>query len=138
MRNITCHAAVLVACIALGCASAEAEKRANAPVTTDQLPQLVVKAADDAVPGLEITDGKRLEKRKEVVYRLKGADADGKEYTLTVTESGQVRQLKSSRKQSSKAEVAETNDSPFRKVGSIAYRSIRESSGVVASRKQPG
>src|SRR5688572_25347931 len=115
MRNISYHATMLVACIVLGCASAEAEKRSNAGDTTDQLPQLVLKAAADAVPGLEITDTKRLEKRKETVYRLKGADADGKEYTLTVTESGQVRQLKSSRKQSSKAEVAETNDSPFRK-----------------------
>ena len=139
MRNITCHAAVLVACIALGCASAEAEKRSNADVTADQLPQPVAQAAADAAPGLEITDARRLEKRKEVLYRLKGADADGKQYTLTVTESGEVRQLKSSKKESSRTEVVvvETNDTPFRKIGVIAYKAIRESSGVVASRKHP-
>jgi hypothetical protein len=73
----------------------------------------------------------------KVLYRLKGADADGKEYTLTVTESGEVRQLKSSKKTSSKTtEIVETNDSPFRKIGWIQYAAIRESSGVVASRKQ--
>ena len=138
MRKITHHATVLVASIVLGCASADAEKRAEVDHAAEQLPQPVLQAATDAVPGLEVTDGKRLAKRKEVVYRLKGADADGKEYTLTVTESGQVRQVNASKKKAPKPEVAETNDSPFRKIGLIAYKPIRESSGVVASRRQPG
>ena len=134
MRNFTYHAAVLIVCIAVGCASAEAEKRVSAADDAPaQLPQSVVKAAADAAPGLEITHAKRLEKRKEIVYRLKGADADGKEYTLTVTEAGEVRQLNASKKKV-KPEVAEVNDGPFRKIGSIQNAAIRESSGVVASR----
>ena len=129
----------LLACLACGCASAEADKRTSTAdaAAADQLPQPVLTAASTAVEGLEITDAKRREKRKEVIYKLRGAAPDGKTYDLTVTEAGKVVALKEqgSSKKKVKPQVAEVNNSPFQQIGAIQYPAIRESSGVVASRQ---
>ena len=132
----------LLACLACGCASAEADKRTSAAAAAaapDQLPQPVLTAASTAVEGLEITEARRREKRKETIYKLKGAAPDGKTYDLTVSEAGKILALKEqgSSKKKVRPPVAEVNNSPFHQIGAIQYPAIRESSGVVASRRHP-
>jgi hypothetical protein len=141
MRNTTRRtAALLVVAITCGCASADAAKRTSASYAVDQLPQPVVAAAGNAVKGIEITDAKRRVKRKEVVYNLRGFTADGKEYELKVSEIGKVLDVEeeSAKKKDAQAQASIPSDSPFRQIGAIQHPSIRESSGIVASRRHPG
>jgi hypothetical protein len=143
MRNVKYQfvVAALVTCMACGCASADAEKRVKADTQVEQLPEPVAAAAGNAVEGIEITDAKRRAKRDEAVYKLEGFTREGKEYVLKVTESGKVLTVEAARttkKKTAKAELAQQNNSPFQLVGSIQHSPIRESSGVVASRRHPG
>jgi hypothetical protein len=132
---------ILPALIALGCSSAEAQKRPKAAIEIHRLPAPVVSAANSAVKDLQITKAKQRHKRDEVIYKIDGL-AQGKEYELKITADGRILDLEQEdaddRSHSKDAASEAVISTPFQLTGTITHAPIRESSGVAASRRFPG
>jgi hypothetical protein len=111
----------------------------------DQLPAPVLATIGSAVNGVQVTDVKVRTRKTDAKYRIKGI-AQGKNYEWEIDASGTI--LKSGKANKS----LRRNDRAFKKnkeveipyvgpalqIGRITHASVRESSGVVASRKHPG
>jgi hypothetical protein len=122
------------------CADRAARTPAAAEAAPAQAPPAVLEAAKRAVTGLEVTRSNRLDRKNTAVYKLAGT-ANGKPYNLMVDASGQVLRVKQAKdkKADKDAESDAPNPaSPATHVGAIAHAPIRESSGVVASRRHAG
>jgi len=139
-------------------------QREKADVPLDQVPRAVVAAAQKEVPGISLTEAKRRPKKSGVIYKLEGL-ANGREYEFKITAAGSVLELEvddddgrddegrpatataggatpddESRSGSTSAPAGPDAVAPARTalVGTLRHPPIRESSGVVASRKNAG
>jgi len=132
---------ILPTLIAFGCSSAEAQKRPKAAIEISRLPAPVVSAANSAVKDIQITKAKQRHKRDQVIYRVDGL-AQGKEYELKITADGRILDLEhedaDDRSHSKDAASEAVISTPFQLTGTITHAPIRESSGVVASRRFHG
>src|SRR5687768_11047730 len=132
----------LTALLFSGCASADAQ-RSKADVSIESLPPAVTAAAHEAVEGIHLVDAKLRKKRWETVYKLEGIAA-GKDYELKVTAAGEVLDVSEAQRRVKKtkgadeADAADAPPTPFRQIATIQHPAIKESSGIVASRKHPG
>ena len=144
----------------------KAEKKpdvAKAAVDLDSIPSAVTAAAAKAVPGIAITQAKLRSKRSGVIFKLDGVAAD-KQYQLTIDATGSILDVEQSRKAIARVPGRQTRPdrvkatarpgekwtngaetdpiaaatSPARRVGTLDHDPIRESSGIVASRKHTG
>ena len=126
--------------------AAKSTQKADVPLT--QVPQVVIDAAAKAVRGISLTEAKLRSKKSGVVFKLEGVAA-GKEYDLKVDATGRVLTVerddvrataRSNREWPSGAQpdpVAAAM-SPAQQIGTLEHPPIRESSGIVASRRHPG
>ena len=133
----------------VACAPLLAAPRQKASVPLEQVPQVVVHAAEKAVGGITLTEAKLRAKRSGGVFKLEGIAA-GKGYAIKVDAAGRVldveqevprpRRLANGRKAAQPGgPIGETfPQSPAVRVGVIRHPSVRESSGVVASRQHAG
>jgi hypothetical protein len=157
-----------VACITVLCTVALADKAerksdtAKAAINLDSIPSTVTDAAAKTVPGIAVKTAKLRSKRSGVIFKLDGVSGD-KQYQLTVDATGKILDVRQSRKaaartttrdkvRADKATARRTDKwssgaqtdplaaaiSPARLVGTLSHEPIRESSGVVASRKHAG
>ncbi|HZN67064.1 MAG TPA: hypothetical protein VFB66_17365 [Tepidisphaeraceae bacterium] len=137
-------AAASVACVPL-----LAGPRRKAALPLQQVPRVVVHAAEKAVGGITLTKVKLRAKKGGVVFKLEGS-ARGKTYAIKVDAAGRVLdlgreaprpgRLAKGRKEARPAgPIGETfPESPAVRVGFIRHAPVKESSGVVASRRSPG
>ena len=148
--------AAAVACLAcLSCGAGPAQKAGHkADVPVDQVPQVVVDGAGKAVQGIVLSEAKMRTKKSGVVFKLAGNAAD-KRYALKVDAAGKVlsverdessRDARAARPAVKKNAAPEPSGpigetfpgSPAVRVGFIRHAPVRESSGIAASRTQPG
>ena len=148
--------AAAVACFACLSAGAAAVHNTGdkAALPLDRVPQAVVDAAGKAVQGIELSGAKMRAKKSGVVFKLAGSSGN-KHYALKVDATGKVlsveqneapRDRKGARPAGKKnaapgptGPIGETfPGSPAVRVGFIRHAPVRESSGVAASRTQPG
>ena len=143
-RSIAAAAAASVACVPL-----LAAPRHKAAIPLEEVPQVVVHAAEKAVGGIALTEAKLRAKKSGVVFKLEGT-AQGRGYAIKVDSTGRVLdveqeaprlgRLARGRKEAQPGgPIGETfPQSPAVRVGVIRHASVRESSGVVASRQHAG
>jgi hypothetical protein len=146
------HVAGLAACAA--CLALVAARSHKADVPLDQVPDVVVHAAEKAVTGITLSEAKMRTKKSGVVFKLEGT-ADHKGYEIKVDAAGTVLDVEEGpaaggvtratrRTRPRDAEpvagpIGETfPGSPAVRVGFIRHAPVRESSGIAASRKHPG
>lgn len=79
-------ASVLALCLVAGCASSEQT------IAVSDVPDAVLAAARQAVPGLDITEAEREETRTGAVYEEEGL-ANGKAYEIEITAEGEVLEI---------------------------------------------
>lgn len=113
-------------------AERKAEKVDLAP---DRLPQAVIDAARKEVEGVAFTQARKLSRKGGAVYRIEGMVGD-KACVFTINDVGRV--LKVTRPKSGSSPDEAPYDGPFRLTGTIAHAPVRESSGIVASRRHAG
>src|SRR5687768_10151040 len=130
-----------------GCLSLVAARSHKADVPLDQVPQVVVKAAEKAVAGIALSEAKVRTKKSGVVFKLEGT-AGAKGYLLKVDSAGTVLDVEQNGRARGRAPkgngdaepsgpIGETfAGSPAVRVGYIRHPAIRESSGIAASRTQ--
>jgi hypothetical protein len=96
----------LLALLAVPSAWAAEEKEQDEKVALDQAPAAVLKAAQDAVKGITLTEAERETKGAAVVYELKGNVGD-KEYEVQVSADGKVLKVEEEKgdKEEEKGEV---------------------------------
>jgi hypothetical protein len=126
--------------LAVACSAALAAKRTEkADVPLDNVPRPVIAAAQKAVSGFAPLEAKKRDKKSGAVYKLDGVAGDV-EYEIKVDAAGRVLDVEASdemrpaRRKAGKMVV----NTPFRQSGVIAHAAVRESSGIVASRRYPG
>jgi hypothetical protein len=148
--------AAAAACFACLSASTAAVHKSSdkAAVPLDRVPQAVVDAAGKAVQGIVLSEAKIRAKKSGVVFKLAGSSGD-KYYALKVDAAGKVlsverdeapRERKAARPAGKKNVAPEPTGpigetfpgSPAVRVGFIRHAPVRESSGIAASRTQPG
>ena len=83
--------ALVVICI-VGCASVESENEDEREIALSSAPKAAVKAAQDAVPGITLTEAEVEEEDGRTVYEFEGI-ADGTEYEIEVTADGKVLEV---------------------------------------------
>ena len=145
----------LIASVAAGgcCLALVAARSHKADVPLEQVPQVVLAAAEKAVDGIALSEAKIRTKKSGVVFKLEGT-ADSRGYEIKVDAAGRVLDVErddgagraggaggKSKKAAAPAAalIGETfPGSPAVRVGFIAHGAVRESSGVAASRNQPG
>ena len=132
------------------------QDRAKADVPLDQVPHAVLDAANKEAPGIRLSEAKRRNKKSGVIYKLEGRAA-GREYEFKIDAAGSVLEMEVESAAGGGAErrprrrvsptVPTTRDSGAStpavetraaRVGWIRHAAIRESSGIAASRKNPG
>ena len=133
------------------CLALVAARSHKADVPLEQVPRVVIAAAEKAVDGITLAEAKLRTKKSGVVFKLEGTAGD-RGYEIKVDAAGKVLDVerddsaggggKKRRQHAPAVEAAligETfPDSPAVRVGFIRHAAVRESSGIVASRNQPG
>ena len=143
---VACGAAAV---LGTGKGASHAEAKAalkNGDVLLDRVPDVVVIAADEAVAGIELTGARLRTKRSGVTFTLTGV-RDGRQYRLKVDAAGKVLGVKEHKAKRARANGGAKADGtakadtryagPARRVGFIRHAAVRESSGLVASRRFP-
>ena len=144
---------------------AQRQDRAKADVPLDQVPRAVLDAAEKEAPGIALDEAKRRDKKSGIIYKLEGT-AGGREYEFKIDARGNVldvevddeddagpkasRQVRAARtvpttrdatcatRSAKAAPPRPAGDSPAAQVGWLKHAAIRESSGIAASRTNPG
>jgi hypothetical protein len=80
---------IVAAVMVLGLAVASAYAERETEIAIDQVPKVVLDAAEKAVPGIKLTEAEYTTKGEGRVYELEGT-AGGKEYELHITAEGKV------------------------------------------------
>jgi hypothetical protein len=131
----------LVATLAAACSAVAVAKRTEkADLPVDQVPKPVIAAAKKAVAGFTPIEAKKRDKKSGAVYKLDGI-AGELEYEIKVDANGRVLDVEASdemRPARIKKNGNPTIASPFRQSGVIAHAPVRESSGIIASRRHAG
>ena len=134
-KGLLCGAVLLAA----SSAAIGAKRTAKADLPLEQVPKPVIAAAQKAVSGFTPIEAKKRDKKSGAVYKLDGV-AGVVEYQIKVDAAGRVLDVEAS----DEAHPAHKNagkvavNTPFRQSGFIAHAPVRESSGIVASRRHAG
>ena len=92
MKKTTLILTLVSICI-LGCASLESMFEDEKEIPLSQVPAAAMKAAEDAVENITITEAEVEEEDGQMVYDLEGI-ANGIEYEIEVTADGKVLEVK--------------------------------------------
>lgn len=87
MNQLRALSTLVVVVFLMGTTQGLAGKERDIPIA--EVPEKILAAAKEAVPGIKITEAEVEEKRTGIVYEVEGV-VDGKKYEINISEEGKV------------------------------------------------